>query len=238
MALLRLDRIISNSGAASRREAAELIRSGRVTVDGVPARSGADKYDPEQVSVCVDGAVISYSEKTYIMMNKPAGYLSATEDARDRTVIDLLDDRSKRLRLFAAGRLDKDSEGLLILTNDGDFAHRIISPKKKVMKTYFVETQGRLTEDDTEAFARGITLESGEEFLPGRLEIISSGETSTALVSIGEGKYHQVKRMLVSRGKPVLYLKRVKIGGLDLDGSLKKGEYRELTAEERRSIFE
>ncbi|SHH64057.1 16S rRNA pseudouridine516 synthase [Sporobacter termitidis DSM 10068] len=237
MEKLRLDKIIADAGIASRREAAQLIKSGFVTVDGAPALSGAEKYDPAASDIAVGGRHLSYKRYHYFMMNKPAGCVSATEDREEKTVLELLSDSDRRLRLFPAGRLDKDAEGFLILTDDGDFAHRIITPSKNIYKTYYVETDGRLTGDDVRAFSGGIVLKDGLKCLPAALEIISSGEKSSAAVRIREGKYHQVKRMLASRGKPVTYLKRTAVGGLTLDGGLAPGAYREMTADEIASVF-
>lgn len=235
---IRLDKIITEAGLASRREAAQLIKNGFVTVNGHTALSGADKYDPEQTEITVGGKILAYQSKHYLMMNKPAGYVSATEDRREKTVSDLLTGAYARLGLFPAGRLDKDAEGLLLLTNDGDFAHRIITPSKNIYKTYYVETDGTLGAVDADAFKSGILLKDGLLCLPGQLEIISSGEKSKAYVKIREGKYHQVKRMLASLGKPVLYLRRVAIGNLVLDDNLMPGEYRELTQKEIASVFD
>ena len=236
MRMLRIDKMLSDSGVVSRSEAARLIRSGAVLVNGKPARSPSDKY-PEDAVVTVGGEMIRYTQYYYIMMNKPAGYISATEDNRQQTVLDLLDDRYRKRALSPAGRLDKDTEGLLILSDDGDFVHRVISPKKKVDKTYLVRVDGRLDDDDCAAVAEGVILGDGYQCLPGRLEIIPSEEGNTGYVTIHEGKYHQVKRMLASRGKPVLYLKRLSIGGLELDPNLASGEYRELSTEEIAKIF-
>lgn len=237
MERLRLDKIISESGLASRKEAAQLIRRGEVLVDGRPALSGAEKADPETSEIIVSGRRLSYRKKHYLMMNKPAGVVSSTEDAREKTVLELLEGAYRRMELFPAGRLDKDAEGLLILTDDGDYAHKIITPSKKVYKVYYVETDGALTPGDAAAFDSGIVLKDGLECLPGSLEIISSGSKSTALVRIREGKYHQVKRMLASLGKPVTYLKRVSIGGMQLDENLGTGKFRELTEDEIESVF-
>lgn len=234
---IRLDKIISDAGLASRREIAALIRRGCITIDGEIADSCSKKYDPHVVEISLNGKIIEYKRYHYIMMNKPAGYVSSTEDTREKTVLELLRDELKGKMLFPVGRLDKDAEGLLILTNDGEFAHRIISPKKKVDKTYYVETNGALTEDDCNAFSKGIILKDGLHCLPGYLEILSVGETSKAHVTICEGKYHQVKRMLASRGKPVLFLKRISVGALFLDPALKTGEYREIGESERNQIF-
>jgi 16S rRNA pseudouridine516 synthase len=237
MELMRLEKIIADTGLASRREAAQLIKNGFVLVDGRLASSGADKYDPAQTVISVNGKPLSYKKKHYLMMNKPAGYVSATEDRSEQTVNDLLEGVYARLDLFPAGRLDKDAEGLLLLTDDGDFAHRIITPSKKVYKTYFVETDGALCGEDAAAFENSLVLKDGLVCLPAHLNILTSGVKSTAYVIIHEGKYHQVKRMLASLGKPVTYLKRVAIGGLKLDENLAAGAYRELTDEETEVIF-
>ena len=237
MERIRLDKIITDAGLASRREAAFLIKNGFVTVGGRPASSGAEKYDPATTEIIVSGDALKYRKYCYLMMNKPAGYVSATADKKEETVSDLLDGVYSRLGLFPAGRLDKDAEGLLILTDDGEYVHRIITPSKKVYKKYYVETDGALDPVDAAAFSKGIILRDGLHCLPAQLEITTSGEKSKAYVRIREGKYHQIKRMLASRGKTVTYLKRVAIGGLTLDESLAAGQYRELTEEETESVF-
>lgn len=237
MLLMRLDRILSDTGTASRKEAAALIKHGCVTVNGIPAISGADKVDADTVKITVNGIPVVYKRHHYFMMNKPAGVISATEDQKQKTVTDILSPAEQRLGLFPAGRLDKDAEGLLILTDDGDYAHRIISPVKKVDKTYYVETEGMLTDTDCAAFEKGIVLKDGLKCLPGKLKIINGGSKSSAYVTITEGKYHQVKRMLASLGKPVTYLKRITIGGLQLDENLSSGAYRELSVTETESVF-
>jgi 16S rRNA pseudouridine516 synthase len=237
MVKFRLDKIIADSGLASRREAALLIKSGFVTVDGRAALSGNEKYDPSASVILLSGKQIGYKKNHYFLMNKPAGCVSATSDKSEKTVMELLSDRDRRLNLFTVGRLDKDTEGLLLLTDDGDWAHRIISPSKKIWKTYAAETDGMLTPNDVDAFREGLILRDGLRCLPALLEIAAAGERSSALVRVREGKYHQVKRMLASCGKPVVTLKRLSIGGLSLDGSLIPGAYRELTAAEAASVF-
>jgi 16S rRNA pseudouridine516 synthase len=237
MEKMRLDKIIADAGLASRREAAQLIKDGFVTVDGRTAASGAEKYDPDAAAIAVAGRAVVYSKKHYLMMNKPAGVVSATEDRSEKTVLDLLGGFDARLKLFPAGRLDKDAEGLLILTDDGEYAHRVISPSKNIWKTYYVETDGELTDGDARAFGDGIVLKDGLECLPAVLEIVSPAEKRGAYVRIREGKYHQVKRMLASRGKPVTYLKRVSVGGLKLDENLAPGAYRAMTEAEIASVF-
>jgi 16S rRNA pseudouridine516 synthase len=234
---LRLDKIIADTGLASRREATLLIKSGFVTADGRTALSGDEKYDPSVSVILLSGKPIGYKKTHYFMMNKPAGCVSATSDKSERTVMELLSDRDKRLNLFTVGRLDKDTEGLLLLTDDGDWAHRIISPSKNIWKTYAAETDGLLTPDDVDAFRDGLILRDGFRCLPAFLEIVVAETRSKALVRVREGKYHQVKRMLASRGKPVVSLKRLSVGGLALDGSLIPGAYRELTEDEAASVF-
>ena len=230
--LWRLDKFIAFSGAASRREVRLLIKAGRIQVDGCTAGGPEQKIDPQTASVYLDGQRISFSVHVYLMMNKPAGVLSSTEDARDRTVLDLLPETLRKRGLFPAGRLDKDSEGLLLLTDDGDYCHRVISPRKNVFKCYEIETMGCPTPEDCAAVAAGMTLEDGTACRPGRLEILETGQTARCRIRISEGKFHQVKRMLAVLGKPVLSLRRTEIGALHLDENLKPGAYREMTAEE------
>lgn len=228
----RLDKIIASTGRWSRREAKELARRGLVTVDGASVRSVEEKVDPEEAEIVVDGEALRYRRYTWVMLNKPAGYLSATEDGRGETVLDLLPRELQRQGLFPVGRLDKDTEGLLLLTNEGVLAHALLSPKRHVDKVYYARTAGRLTEEDCRAFAAGMSLEDGLRCLPARLEILSAGEESEARVTLREGKFHQVKRMLAARGKPVAYLERVEMGGLPLDPGLPRGAFRFLTEEE------
>lgn len=228
----RLDKIIASTGKFSRREVKNLIRQGRVLVDGVPARSAEEKADPETVRITVNGELLTYRRYTWVMMNKPAGYLSATEDGRGATVLDLLPQELQRQGLFPVGRLDKDTEGLLLLTNEGGLAHDLLSPRHHVDKVYYARVAGRLTEEDRRAFEQGITLEDGLVCMPAGLEILSAGEESEAHVTLREGKFHQVKRMLASRGKPVTYLERIRMGNLTLDENLPRGGYRFLLPEE------
>ena len=228
----RLDKIIASTGKFSRREVKNLIRQGRVLVDGVPDRSAEEKADPETVRITVNGELLTYRRYTWVMMNKPAGYLSATEDGRGATVLDLLPQELQRQGLFPVGRLDKDTEGLLLLTNEGGLAHDLLSPRHHVDKVYYARVAGRLTEEDRRAFEQGITLEDGLVCMPAGLEILSAGEESEAHVTLREGKFHQVKRMLASRGKPVTYLERIRMGNLTLDENLPRGGYRFLLPEE------
>ena len=187
-----MDKVIASTGMFSRREVKALVRQGRVLVDGVPARSGEDKVDAESVEIVVNGEPLTYRRYTWVMLNKPAGYLSATEDGRGATVLDLLPKDLQRQNLFPVGRLDKDTEGLLLLTNEGGLAHDILSPKRHVDKVYYAKVEGRLTEEDCKAFAAGITLSDGLVCQSAGLEILSAGETSEAHVTLREGKFHQV----------------------------------------------
>lgn len=228
----RLDKIIASTGKWSRREVKELARRGLVTVDGAAVRSVEEKFNPEAVEIAVNGETLRYRRYTWIMLNKPAGYLSATEDGRGATVLDLLPRELQRKKLFPVGRLDKDTEGLLLLTDEGGLAHALLSPRRHVDKVYYARTAGRLTEEDCRALAAGLSLTDGLRCLPAGLEILSAGEESEALVTLREGKFHQVKRMLAARGKPVTYLERVRVGNLPLDRELSRGAFRFLTEEE------
>ena len=232
----RLDKIIASTGKWSRKDVKLLVKQGRVLVDGRPAASSDEKYDPQQNAITVDGEDIGYRSVTWLMMNKPAGYLSATEDGRGETVLDLLPQDLQRQNLFPVGRLDKDTEGLLLLTNDGVLAHQLLSPKYHVDKVYYTRVAGRLEEADCQAFREGIVLGDGLHCMPAELEILTVGETSEAHVTLREGKFHQVKRMLASRGKPVLYLQRIKMGKMTLDPALSLGEYRFLTEDELQEL--
>ncbi len=229
----RLDKIISAMGKKSRREVREMVRQGRVLVDGKPAPAADMKVDPQTAVILLDGEPLGYEKFTYVMLHKPAGVLTATEDRRQKTVLDLLPPELRRRALSPVGRLDKDTEGLLLLTNDGQLAHRLLSPKSHVDKVYYARVDGALEPGDIAAFAAGMTLGDGLECLPAGLEILSPTE---ALVTLREGKFHQVKRMLAARGKPVLYLKRLSMGRLRLDPALAPGAWRMLTEEERSAL--
>ena len=226
----RVDKILAGTGRWSRREVKELIRAGRVAVGGAAVRSPDEKYDRDGLDLRVDGEPVSGEKYVYLMLHKPAGLVSATDDPRQPTVLELLPPHLRRVGLFPAGRLDKDTEGLLLLTNDGGLAHRLLSPKKHVDKTYFVRVEGVLDEEDCAALASGMVLGDGLECLPAGLERLEAPDE--AIVTLREGKYHQIKRMLASRGKPVRYLKRLTMGPLQLDSGLQKGAWRPLTAEE------
>ena len=229
----RLDKILAATGRWSRKEAKGLIKMGRVLVDGTPAARPEDKVPPEAV-VTVDGHPISRARFCYVMLHKPAGVISATEDPRETTVLTLLPKELRRQGLSPVGRLDKDTEGLLLLTNDGQLSHRLLAPGKHVDKVYYAKVDGVLEEGDCQAVAEGLVLGDGTRCLPGKLKIRAPGDA--CLVTIQEGKYHQVKRMLASRGKPVVYLKRLSMGPLTLDRSLPVGSWRMLTPEEREKL--
>lgn len=230
----RLDKLLAGTGKWSRREVKALVRQGLVRVDGRLAASAEDKLDPAAAIVTVAGETISLCRFTYVMLHKPAGVLTATEDRKQPTVLDLLPPELRRIGLAPVGRLDKDTEGLLLLTNDGELAHRLLSPKYHVEKRYFARVDGELSAADAEAFARGMTLGDGLECLPAGLEVLPD---RVCIVTLREGKFHQVKRMLAARGAPVLYLKRLSMGPLTLDDSLAAGAYRLLRAEEISALY-
>ena len=234
MALLRLDKILASSGRYTRSEAKNLIRSGRVTVNGCIARSGDEKYEPS-ASVIVDGERLAIEKYRYFMLYKPSGILSATEDASQQTVLDLFPPELRRQGLFPIGRLDKDTTGLLLLTNDGAMAHNILSPRKHIPKRYRATVEGKLEESDVRAFREGILLKDGTKCLPALLTPVGA---SVCLVTVYEGKYHQIKRMLAARGKMVTALHREAIGSLALDENLNPGQWRELEPEELSALVQ
>ncbi|WP_040229231.1 pseudouridine synthase [Bhargavaea cecembensis] len=233
---MRLDKLLANSGYGSRKEVKALLKQGAVSVAGETVRDPALHVDPESGDVSVFGEPVDYREFIYLLMNKPPGVVSATEDNRDRTVIDLLPYEYRRFEPFPAGRLDKDTEGLLLITNDGKLAHALLSPKRHVEKTYFARVRGEVTARDGEAFAAGVGLDDGYVTKPAKLDILSAGEISKIELTITEGKFHQVKRMFEARGKEVVYLKRLSMGPLVLDPALSPGDYRELTEQELASL--
>ena len=235
MALQRLDKVIASTGRWSRREVKELVRQGRVTVNGAVAKIAEEKADPEAADICVNGERLIWRQYTWVMLNKPAGYLSATEDGRGKTVLDLLPPELRKRDLSPVGRLDKDTEGLLLLTNHGELTHRLLSPRYHVDKVYYARVEGVLTAADTAAFAGGMVLADGLECLPAGLELLSPQE---ALVTLREGKFHQVKRMLAACGKPVTYLKRLSMGPLRLDEALAPGAFRPLTEGEIHTLLD
>mgnify|MGYP000984995748 CR=1 FL=1 len=229
MPQMRLDKLLSHLNCGSRKEVQALIRAGRVSVDGTVQKDPAFKVDLDRSQTAVDGTVQRYRAQRYYMLNKPMGVITASRDERHDTVLELFPAELRR-GLFAVGRLDKDTEGLLLLTNDGPLAHRLLAPRNHVDKTYFVRVDGELDGADAAAFAAGMMLEDGLVCLPAGLEVLE--QPDTALVTLHEGKYHQIKRMLAARGKPVVYLKRLTMGPLMLDPVLERGEWRPLSAEE------
>ena len=230
MSLTRLDKILTDTGRCSRSKAKELIRAGSVRVNGAAVTDAAAKFDAAAVTVTVDGETIEAPGHLYVMLHKPEGLLSASEDKHKPTVLDLMPPAWKKRGLFCVGRLDKDTTGLLLLTDDGEYAHKVISPKSNVTKLYEAEVEGSATEEDVRAFREGLTLKDGLRCMSAELRILAPGRVQVVVM---EGKYHQVKRMLASRGLPVRSLKRLRIGSLALDESLQAGEYRLLSEEER-----
>jgi 16S rRNA pseudouridine516 synthase len=233
---MRIDKLLSNSGFGSRKDVKALLKQGAVSVDGVPVKDPAHHVDPDSREITVYGDPVDYREFIYVMMHKPPGVISATEDTRDRTVVDLLPYEYRRFKPFPVGRLDKDTEGLLLLTNDGKLSHELLSPKKHVGKTYYAVIEGEVTEADGDAFRQGVELDDGYVTKPAELSILRSGPESEIELTITEGKYHQVKRMFESRGKQVTYLKRLTMGPLELDPDLGTGDWRELSEDELAAL--
>lgn len=229
---MRLDKFLSDCGCGTRREARTLVRSGMVMVNGAAERNAGRQVDETLDAVVCAGRQLVYVKYQYLMMNKPAGVVTATVDKHLPTVLDLVPDVYSHYRIFPVGRLDIDTTGLLLLTNDGELAHRLLSPKNHVDKTYWAIIQGMVDVMDAEAFAAGIVLDDGYRCMPARLTILKSAAQSEISVTIQEGKYHQVKRMFASVGKKVVRLKRVQMGSLSLDEALPEGGVRPLTAEE------
>lgn len=234
---MRLDKLLANMGLGSRKDVRMMIRKGSVTVNGSRIKNPGHHIDVKKDAVYVENEKVEYRKYIYLLMNKPKGYISATEDPVEKTVIDLLSQQYKIFQPFPAGRLDKDTEGLLVLTNDGKFAHQITSPNRAVEKTYYVRIDGKVTADDIEAFRKGVRLDDGYLTKPAKLTILKSDEQSEIHLTITEGKFHQVKRMFLARGKRVIALKRIQIGALTLDPSLALGEYRELTEKEKDALI-
>jgi len=224
----RLDKLLSEAGVASRKELKTMIRAGRITVDGQVVKSPEQKVDENSADVRVDGQPVGKQRMIILMLHKPAGFVTSTDDPRDRTVMELIPEVYRYLDPKPVGRLDKETEGLLLFTNDGQLAHRILSPKHRVWKRYYAEHEGEAGAEDVAAFETGITLKDGDVCLPAKLYPQGPGKS---IVEVCEGKYHQVRRMLASRGMPVTYLKRIAEGGLEL-GSLELGKVREVELSE------
>ena len=235
---MRIDKLLANMGYGSRKDVKILLKQGVVRVDDQPVKDAKRQVNLEMERVTVQGEVVEYKPFVYLMMNKPVGVISATEDKVESTVVDLIDPSYAHYELFPVGRLDKDTTGLLLLTNDGAFNHALMSPRKHVDKVYVAEVDGEMTTDDVRHFAEGVELEDGYTTKPARLELISkSGRRSTVRLTLSEGKYHQVKRMIAAVGKHVEQLERVQIGALELDPTLEPGAYRELSEEEVDLFF-
>lgn len=230
---MRLDKYLSEMGAGTRSELKKAVRAGRVTVNGVKARD-ASMHVEEGDEIFMDGERVAYEQFVYYLMNKPAGVISATEDTRDRTVLDLLEGQQRK-GLFPVGRLDRDTEGLLLITNNGELAHRLLSPKNHVDKVYFARLDAPVGETERRLFAEGLRVDETFTAMPAGLEILDPG--NEVKVTIREGKFHQIKRMFEAVGREVLYLKRLSMGPLALDGSLPPGAYRRLTEEEESAIM-
>ncbi|MFZ5965635.1 MAG: pseudouridine synthase [Bacillota bacterium] len=228
----RLDKILSNMGYGTRREIKKVLKQSSILVNGQAVKDGSRHVDPEKDRIEVDGELLQYREYVYLMMNKPQGVISASFDPRDKTVVDLLDDAYRCFDLFPIGRLDKDTEGLLLLSNDGKLAHELLSPKKHVPKTYYALVEGNVTEEDISIFREGVVLDDGYKTLPAHLTILKSDQQSEIELTISEGKFHQVKRMFEAVNKKVSYLKRISMDRIKLDGNLALGAYRELTEDE------
>lgn len=233
--MMRLDKYLADMGIGTRTEIKKYVRQGKVKVDGVVVKSPEIKVNPDVQTVSYLDQSVSYEKFEYYMLNKPAGVVSATTDEKDKTVIDLITAK-KRKDLFPVGRLDKDTEGLLLITNDGELAHRLLAPKKHVDKVYYAKVKGKVTEEDVKAFKEGVLLGQGEMARPAALEILVSDEISEIRLTIQEGKFHQVKRMFISVGKEVVYLKRLSMGSLVLDEKLPLGAYRPLTNKELEQL--
>lgn len=228
----RLDKFLCDSGAGTRSQVKQLLKAGRVTVDGKPEKDPGRKIDPAANAVQLDGSAMGGYARRVVMMNKPMGYVTATEDAKEKTVMELLPEQMRHWDLKPIGRLDKQTEGLLLFTNDGDLLHRLISPKKEVPKAYYARHEGQGTAEDAAAFAAGLTLRDGTVCLPAKLEPLGPGESR---ITVCEGKYHQVRRMMASRGMTVTYLERIREGTLTLEG-LPRGRTRVLTEQELASL--
>lgn len=232
----RIDKVLANMGYGTRKEVKALVKSGEISVNGIKVKDPGQHVAPETDEIFVGEERLLYRKYVYIMMNKPQGVISATEDNYDKTVIDLLEDDLINFEPAPVGRLDKDTEGLLLITNDGELNHMLLSPKKHVPKKYFAQIEGEVTEEDIHKFKEGVVLDDGYKTMPGELKIIKADNISEIELIIHEGKFHQVKRMFEAVGKKVIFLKRLEMGSLILDPTLKTGEYRELTIEELENL--
>lgn len=234
----RLDKVLANLGYGSRKEVKSIIKDGRIKINGNIADNSSAKIDTDRDKIEFDDNLVDYRKHIYIVMNKPAGVVSATHDNYDETVIDILDPKYAVFDPFPVGRLDKDTVGLLIITNDGEMNHRMISPKWNMDKVYYAEIDKRLNDDDVKLFHDGVVLDDGYKCLPAKLDILKSDKDGAmAEVTVHEGKFHQVKRMFESIKKNVVYLKRIKFGPIELDDSMREGDYRELSEIELKNVM-
>ena len=235
--MMRLDKFLCETGFGTRSQVKELLKKGQVTVNGVAAKKPEQKIDEHKDQITCQGKIASYEKYVYYMLHKPAGVVSATEDKREKTVLDLLKSEDRRDGIFPVGRLDKDTEGFLLLTDDGDLAHRLLSPRKHVDKTYYAKIAGSVTEAHIERFREGLDIGDEKKTLPAMLEILASKtETSEIRITIHEGRFHQVKRMFEAVGCKVTYLKRLSMGAVALDETLAPGDYRPLNEKERELL--
>lgn len=228
MAVMRLDKFFSSQNLASRKEIKEMLKKGMITVNGNGNVKPEQKVDPEKDEICIAGKQVSYKQYIYLMLNKPEGVVSATNDRQHKTVLDLVPPEFYRPGLFPAGRLDKDTTGLVLITDDGELAHRILAPKNHIPKTYHARISAPVTEEEIAVFQNGITLKDGFTCLPAQMRILEEGEEPLVEIILWEGKYHQIKRMIAALGKRVLTLKRVQMGNLCLDSDLLPGECKEI----------
>ncbi len=231
---MRLDKFMSEMGVLSRKECAKVVKRGGITVNGVPAKRADVHIDPEKDTITLLGEIIRYSEFVYIMMNKPAGILSATEDPKQETVLDLLPEKYKKMKLFPSGRLDKDTTGFLLLTNDGELSHKLLSPKHHVEKRYSYSLRDELSENNRTRICSGIDI--GEKNVTAPTKITVGEDRRDGVITITEGKYHQIKRMFAAVGNEIVRLERITFGGLELDPALERGQWRELTEKEIETI--
>lgn len=237
MEKVRLDKAIASQGTQTRSQVRKMLKNGLVTVNGVPEKDAGRHVCAGEDVICINGVALNYRRFIYIMMNKPAGVVSASRDPKTQTVVDLVPESLKRDGLFPAGRLDKDTTGFMLITDDGDYAHRMLSPKNHVSKIYVAALDAPVCEKEIQEFEKGIVLSDGTKCLRALLEPLNDGAEACARVTVCEGKFHQVKRMFQAVGREVTALKRVQIGGVKLDESLKPGECRQLTQNEELSIF-
>lgn len=233
---MRLDKLLAHAGFGSRKDVKTLIKNNHVCVDDKVIKDGSIHVDPMSQHIQVDDQTVDYKKYIYLLMNKTKGIISATTDAKNKTVIDVLPEKWRKLDLFPVGRLDKNTEGLILITNDGEIAHYLTSPKYDVKKTYYAKIKGKVTEEDIHIFNQGVVLDDGYKTKSANMKIMKSDTISEIELTITEGKFHQVKRMFISVGKKVIYLKRIQMGAFTLEDTLKPGEIREVNSNEQAYI--